>query len=148
MSALGTKGFSAAEAYKVLLKSDDWTKFSDHVKGLFGNVCQACRLHSPVTNVHHHAYEPGRLPWEYDLSEVTVLCPGCHRQMHKHLQNFRRYVFPRLKPREFQILNGALLVGVENSNPLELVHAIASMCSSPDAVKRFAYDAKQFVEET
>ncbi len=138
---------TAAETYKLLLKTDDWKAFSDHVKGLYGNVCQACRLHSAATNVHHHFYEPGKLPWEYGLGDVTVLCPNCHRQMHNHLQNFRRYVFPKLKPREFQILNGALLVGLENNGALELTHAIASMCASKSSVQRFAYDAKTFLKE-
>lgn len=134
-----------AEKYKLQLKDPKWTKFSDRIKGLRGNVCQSCRLASDVTHVHHHFYEGGRLPWEYGTGEVSVLCPACHHKMHSHLKNFRQFIFPKLKPREFQILNGALLVALEHNDTLEVMHALASMCASPSSIKRFAYDAKTFI---
>lgn len=31
--------------------------------------------------VHHPFYLKGRNPWEYEVEDVRVLCPGCHVKM-------------------------------------------------------------------
>ena len=141
-----SKAMSIGDTYKLLLQTKEWKDFSGRIRVLFHNTCQSCRLGGRQTHVHHYSYEPGRLPWEYELSEVTLLCSVCHNELHIHLQNFRRYVFPKLKPRVFQIINGALIVGLEKNDPLMLAHAIACMCASPNSVKRFALEGKSIVE--
>lgn len=146
MNDHASKALTAGEAYKALLLTDEWRQFSDHVRRLYGNICQCCRLGGRPTHVHHHHYEPGKLPWEYELSSVTLLCSSCHGELHVHLKNFRRFVFPKMRPRIFQIINGALLVAFENNDPLLVAHAIASMCASPGSIKRFALEGKSIVE--
>lgn len=126
--------------YRQLLQTDEWRKFSENVRQNYGGCCNVCKRRTGPTHVHHLFYDPNRLPWEYATSDVVLLCQVCHEQLHEHLQKFRRYVFSKLTPRAFQVLNGALAVGLDYNDPLELCHAIANMCASPNSVKRFAHD--------
>lgn len=122
--------------YRELLGRDEWKKFSKGIREQ-RNFCEACKRGNVELNVHHFFYDASRLPWEYNSDEVTVLCRSCHEQIHECLQQFRTFVFRKLTPRSFQILNGALAVGLDNNDPLQFVYAVAEMAASPDSVKRF-----------
>jgi hypothetical protein len=126
--------------YQSLLQTLEWRRFAFLRKEAAGFACEICRRAGPgiELNVHHHAYEPERLPWEYAPAEVAVLCSGCHREMHECLQAFRRHVFRHLEPQSFRVLNGALAVGLEHYDGLRLCHSIASLVGTPGAVQRFA----------
>lgn len=126
--------------YGDLLRLREWQVFAHRVREANNFACALCRLGHKELNVHHHAYEPGRKPWEYEVSEVTLLCRPCHQAMHDGLQNFRRYVFARMTPRGMQVLNGAMAVGLERFDAGTLARAVACLVSSPGAVRRFAED--------
>lgn len=134
--------FGRGASYKALLQTDEWKAFSRNVRQNYGGSCAVCKRSAPhvITHVHHLFYDASRMPWEYECDEVVLLCQSCHHEMHDRLKEFRKYVFGKLNPQTFRVLNGALAVGLVHNNPLELVHAIASMCSSPNSVKRFAND--------
>ena len=121
-------------------KTMEWRAFAERAKHAAGYTCRFCRRAKETVrlNVHHHAYEKGRMPWDYTLAEVSVLCWECHEAMHAQLQAFRRVVFSKLSPNEFRVLNGALAVGCDEYDRTKLVYAIASLVSSPGAVERFA----------
>lgn len=132
--------FGKSGSYRELLQTNEWKAFSKDIRQNHGGCCRVCKRRDVVTQVHHLFYDAQRKPWEYTAEEVVLLCADCHEQTHEHLQNFRRIVFGKLTPRTFEILNGALSVGLDHNDPLELCHAIANMCASPGSVKRFAHD--------
>jgi hypothetical protein len=125
-------------AFFALYKDDRWKAFSKRVRDFYANVCFRCRAANKTTNVHHWKYYPDRAPWEYELGEVAVLCVECHDTAHGHLQDFRRYVFPRLSPPAFRALNGALVAGLTKHDPIVIAYALAEMVATPGAVERFA----------
>lgn len=126
--------------YDSLLKTMEWRAFAHRMKEAAGYACQICRRGGPgiELNVHHHAYESDRLPWEYGPLEVAVLCKACHQEMHNQLQAFRKHVFRFLTPQSFRALNGALAVGLGTYDGLQLCHAFAELVASPGAIERFA----------
>lgn len=140
MSTTPEEILSSKEQWRLLYKDPRWKAFAAKVRAFYANKCTSCHATDKVTQVHHWKYQKGRMPWEYSIGEVDLLCSGCHSEYHEHHQNFRQYIFPKLTPRAFQVLNGALLVGFETYDPLELSYAIAALVSSPHSVKRFLHD--------
>jgi hypothetical protein len=132
------EALSSREAFFNLYKDPRWKEFSARVRTFHANVCASCRASNKTTQVHHWKYHPGRNPWEYDMGEVVLLCGGCHDKFHELLQDFRKYIFPRVPANAFQVLNGALAVGLSKHDPLVLMYAIASLVASPGSVQRFA----------
>lgn len=122
--------------YRELLGRDEWKKFARGIREQ-RNFCEMCKRGKVELNVHHFFYDAARLPWEYRSDEVTVLCRPCHEEIHNCLQQFRKFVFRKLNPRSFQVLNGALAAGLDHSDPLEFAYAVAEMAASPNSVKRF-----------
>lgn len=121
-------------------KTQEWNSFSRRIREMQPN-CEVCKRTTPEVklNVHHHCYDPERKIWEYERTEVTVLCEGCHKEMHEHLQQFRKFVFGYLTPASFRALNGSLAAAqVLRYDPLQLSHAIAQLVASPDSITRFA----------
>ena len=129
--------FKSISPYHDSLKRNEWKSFARGVRSSRGNTCETCRRCNVETHVHHLFYEPDKQPWEYDHSDVMLLCAECHKQMHEHLKQFRKYVFRNLDPKSFRVLNGALAVGLSEYNPLEFCYAVAEMASSPRSVKAF-----------
>lgn len=128
------------DAFFAYYQDDKWKEFSNRVRRFHAGVCASCRASNKVTQVHHWKYYPGRKPWEYELGEVVLVCADCHRLFHKHLQDFRQYIFPRVTPQAFAVLNGALAVALTHYDALEFMYALASLAASPGSVKRFCQD--------
>ncbi len=121
-------------------KTDEWREFSRNIRSQT-NFCQVCKRAAGGAiklNVHHYAYDPERMLWDYERDEVAVLCEDCHKQMHEKLQDFRQFVFCFFNPRSMNILNGALLAAHRaGHDPLKLAYAIAEMVASPRSIERF-----------
>src|SRR3954471_7225795 len=65
--------------------SKQWREFRAAIIRLDDGCCVQCgRTESDgvVLHVHHKAYRPGRLPWEYPLEACETLCAGCHAAHH------------------------------------------------------------------
>lgn len=124
-------------SYKQQLMTPQWAAFKREVRWKKGNACEICKRGDQVMNVHHWFYDPERSLWEYELWEVSLLCEICHQEMHKRLNEFRQFVFPKLTPNVFRVLNSALVVGLQFNDPLKLAYAIAEMSASPGSVERF-----------
>lgn len=124
--------------YDSKLSSPEWQAFARRVRRERGNACEMCKRGHVVTQVHHWFYERNREPWEYRTDEVVVLCHGCHKEIHEHLKQFRKFVFIHLNPQVFKILNGALAVALTQYEPLVFVHALAEFVSTPSLVQRYA----------
>jgi hypothetical protein len=56
--------------------------------------------------VHHGGYRPNHDPWEYEISEMRILCDKCHGIIHKRRAEFRG-LFASLSP-----ANSALLLRI------------------------------------
>lgn len=126
--------------YKQLLGADDWKAFAENIKST-RNACDCCkhpRSKEKQLHVHHLFYDMDRKPWEYDSTEVIVLCSDCHNGIHDQLQQFRKHVFRYLQPRHFQVLNGALAVVLTKYDPLTFVHALAEFVSNERLVNSHA----------
>lgn len=121
----------------------EWRAFSDRCKEAADFACQICRQRKEGVRlvVHHPFYVSGRRLWEYELHEVQVLCGGehgCHSRMHERLEQFKRYVFPRLTPDAFAHLNGALSVGLRAYGAERVGYAVAELLSDGRLTARYA----------
>lgn len=47
--------------------------------------CQECGATDQELHVHHPRYIKGRMAWEYENTELQVLCETCHKAAHKLL---------------------------------------------------------------
>jgi hypothetical protein len=66
-------------------RQKDWRHFREEVIKLDNCRCVRCYRSPPdgaVLQVHHKAYLPGRLPWQYPYEECETLCRGCHAEEH------------------------------------------------------------------
>jgi hypothetical protein len=41
-------------------------------------TCEACKVKKGTLHVHHKQYRKGADPWQYERSELMVLCHKCH----------------------------------------------------------------------
>ena len=125
--------------YRDQIRSPQWKEFSERIKQ--GHpFCALCKQRDSerTLHVHHLFYDFDRAVTEYDPSELVVLCEICHDAMHQRLKDFRKYVFGKLDSKSFQVLNGALAVGLETYDPLLLCHAIAEFISNRQLVENHA----------
>lgn len=53
-----------------MLEAADWT-------------CSSCESKEKTLHVHHRIYIRGRKPWEYEASDLLVLCEDCHGVHHE-----------------------------------------------------------------
>jgi hypothetical protein len=70
---------------EVLYRKKEWKELRLAAIEHVGGVCEACgkSAESGATlQLHHKKYIGGRLPWEYALAELSVLCKGCHAEVH------------------------------------------------------------------
>lgn len=44
--------------------------------------CEGCAATEKTLHVHHKKYFKGRMAWEYERSELAVLCEDCHQDEH------------------------------------------------------------------
>lgn len=51
--------------------------------------CQGCGSTSKTLHVHHIRYVKNRKVWEYDVSELIVLCESCHNKEHKIMDDIK-----------------------------------------------------------
>ena len=72
--------------YKEQLLHTNWQRKRLEMLNAAGWKCVSCEAADQTLHVHHKRYIKGRMAWEYDESELAVLCDGCHRQEHDDMQ--------------------------------------------------------------
>ena len=85
---LAVKVATKMKISKALYRTKEWKEFRLEAIEHAGDGCESCgRLQSngAILQVHHIRYIRGRNPWEYGLAEVTVLCKGCHAEVHEKI---------------------------------------------------------------
>lgn len=70
-------------SYAELLKDPRWQRKRLERLDLAKWACSACESTTATLHVHHKQYIKGRKPWEYELSELDVLCADCHKGHHE-----------------------------------------------------------------
>lgn len=67
--------------YENLLKDKRWKEFRLKVLSERGNKCECCGG-TDVLQIHHTFYIRGKMPWEYEINDMRVLCRTCHQKIH------------------------------------------------------------------
>jgi hypothetical protein len=68
--------------YKEQLLHPNWQRKRLEALSAVDFTCQGCYGKDETLHVHHKHYVKGRMAWEYDLTELAVLCEGCHEAEH------------------------------------------------------------------
>lgn len=63
-------------------KHPEWQKKRLEALEYAGFTCERCCDSETQLHVHHKRYMKGRKVWEYDVSELAVLCGSCHTEVH------------------------------------------------------------------
>lgn len=72
-------------SYLALLKHPLWQKRRLEIMQRDNFTCQICGkgINDGTTlNVHHKQYIYGKMPWEYDNTNLVTLCEKCHKIQH------------------------------------------------------------------
>ena len=69
------------EYYNRLLEDKRWKEFRLKVLSERGNKCECCGG-TDILQIHHTFYIRGKMPWEYDINDMRVLCRTCHQRIH------------------------------------------------------------------
>lgn len=72
----------AKTTYSEQLKHPMWQKKRLEVLNAANFQCACCRDKETTLHVHHKHYVKGRLPWEYEASDLEALCVDCHESAH------------------------------------------------------------------
>ena len=73
------------EYYNRLLEDKRWKEFRLKVMSERGSICECCGG-TGVLQIHHTFYISGKMPWEYDIKDMRVLCKKCHQRIHNIIQ--------------------------------------------------------------
>jgi len=87
--------FNQMKTYSEKLKDPRWQQFRSRVFSHYGLSCESCGESKPINtknHVHHKRYLPGYEPWDYDMTDVCVLCPECHDELHSAENSWRNLI--------------------------------------------------------
>ena len=73
------------EYYNRLLEDKRWKEFRLKVLSERGNKCECCGG-TDILQIHHTFYISGKMPWEYNIDDMRVLCKKCHQRIHNIIQ--------------------------------------------------------------
>lgn len=71
-----------SESFRDQYKNPAWQKKRLEALDAAGFACQCCYDDQAALHVHHKRYVKGRKIWQYENSELSVLCEECHAQEH------------------------------------------------------------------
>ena len=67
--------------YEEQLKDNKWKAFRWFVLKVRGESCEICG-ETKNLQVHHIKYIPNKMAWEYNVTQVMVVCRECHKKIH------------------------------------------------------------------
>lgn len=73
------------EYYNRLLEDKRWKEFRLKVLSERGDKCECCGG-THILQIHHTFYISGKMPWEYNIDDMRVLCKKCHQRIHNIIQ--------------------------------------------------------------
>lgn len=74
--------------FKEQYKHPQWQKKRLEALQAAEYQCERCFDDESQLHVHHKRYVKGRKIWEYQISELSVLCESCHEEAHKEKDEF------------------------------------------------------------
>lgn len=77
--------------YSEKLRHPLWQKKRLEVLEHYGFECMECGSSEKTLHVHHRWYVAKRMPWEYPMLCYTVMCEGCHSEIHAERQDFEDF---------------------------------------------------------
>jgi 5-methylcytosine-specific restriction endonuclease McrA len=72
--------------YQELLLDPRWQRKRLMIMLRDNFTCQRCFNDRETLCIHHFAYQPGLLPWEYDDEDLITWCIICHENEHCKLK--------------------------------------------------------------
>jgi len=78
--------------YQEQIKSPKWQKKRLETLNLWNYTCQICDAKDKMLNVHHIIYDSKRQLWDYDDSELLVLCEDCHKEWHSTMNDVMKQI--------------------------------------------------------
>ena len=54
----------------------------EFTKAVTGDTADVTMLVKAGIQIHHTFYISGKMPWEYDINDMRVLCKKCHQRIH------------------------------------------------------------------
>lgn len=77
-----TEMHMATMPYKDQYLHPNWQRRRLECLEAAGWACKKCECEDVTLHVHHKRYVKGRMVWEYENSELVVLCEDCHASEH------------------------------------------------------------------
>jgi len=123
--------------YQQLLNTPEWDDKRKIILKRDNYTCQECGAKDCILQVHHHYYNMGWNPWEYDDEVLITLCEACHER-EEYLKNFDMMAWRYL-----------LTNGLTRNKLQRLVTAISKSINHPDkdAVNEFEQVIKRVYGE-
>lgn len=84
-SIVENKRIMYKKEYSEYLKNPKWQKKRLEILSRDKFSCVVCGNgieNDTSLHVHHLSYIKGRMPWEYDIKDMRVLCKMCHQRIH------------------------------------------------------------------
>lgn len=88
--------------YAEQLRHPNWQRKRLEALSAAGFSCAQCFGTDVTLHVHHKRYLKGRMAWEYELDELSVLCEDCHKDEHEE-QEIRERLLAELNQRRRKI---------------------------------------------
>jgi len=73
-----------AKTYFEKLKDPRWQRKRLKVLDAYGFQCSMCLCKDRQLHVHHNAYLKDKEPWDYELTQYSILCEDCHEATHSN----------------------------------------------------------------
>lgn len=91
-AGLNGQQMAAKLTYKEQLLHPNWQRKRLEMLEGANFSCDNCGDTEKTLHVHHRRYIKGRQVWEYEASELAVLCADCHQQHHSEREMLERLI--------------------------------------------------------
>ena len=71
-----------AKSYRSQYLDPRWQKKRLEALNEAGFSCSICKKTDQTLHVHHNQYIANRDVWDYETTQLTVLCEPCHSELH------------------------------------------------------------------
>lgn len=76
--------------YSEQLKHPNWQRKRLEMLNEANFECSNCGDKDSMLHVHHRQYFKGRQAWEYESTELAVLCEACHKEEHDTVDGLKK----------------------------------------------------------
>lgn len=125
------RAIMAKMTYSEQLKHPNWQRVRLERLGIANWECDNCGDKEKTLHVHHKRYVKGRMAWEYENSDLAVLCEKCHQEEHSDREILDKLLADMHIPLAVAMIAGHLFAMDE--------------LSIDDAEKYFKYSAPEFM---